>query len=131
MTREDNLKLLRDEGKSVIERLKAAVKLEVDYWNDPNKSPPNLSQEEFEKLLVYIPLSSPIRWEKRKSLSGTYGASGEDEVFNTEFEIIRGRFKFIYYLKGYFFEKGNLKGVCIQSFRIDRKLPRSALRTVK
>ncbi len=121
MTREDNLKLLRDEGKSVIERLKAAVKLEVDYWNDPNKSPPNLSQEEFEKLLVFIPLNSPIRWEKQKSLSGTYGASGEDDVFNTEFEIIRGRFKFIYYLKG----------VCIQSFRLERKLPRSALRTVK
>lgn len=131
MTREDNLKLLRDESKSVIERLRAAVKLELDYWNDPNKSPPNLTQDEFNKLLVYIPMNASIRWEKRKSLSGTYGATGEEEVFNTEFEIIRGKFKFIYYLKGYFFEKDNLKGVCIQSFRIDKKLPRTALKSVK
>lgn len=113
MTREDNLSLLRDESKSVIERLRAAVKLELDYWNDPNKSPPNLTQDEFTKLLVYIPTNASIRWEKRKSINGIYGATGEDQVFNTEFEIIRGKFKFVYYLKGYFFEKDNLKGVCI------------------
>ena len=77
MTREDHLILLRDESKSVIERLKAAVQLEVDYWDNPNKSPPNLSQDEFKKILNFIPLNSAIRWVKRKSTSGHYGKTGE------------------------------------------------------
>ena len=131
MNREDHLALLKDESRSVIERLRSAVLLELDYWSDPNKSPPNMAREEFERLLIYIPLNTSIQWKKRTSSSGTHGKTGEESVFNTEFEIIRGRYKYIYYLKGYFFDKDNLKGVCVQSFRLEKKLSRNILRSVK
>jgi hypothetical protein len=131
VTKEDHLAVLRDENKYVVERIRAASLLEMDYWCDPNKSPPNLSREEFKKLLVFIPITAPVRWERRTSDGGLYGRTGEDRVFNIEFEITRGRWRFIYYLKGYFFEKENLKGVCVQSFRLHKKMPKQFLRAIK
>lgn len=132
MKPEDHLALLKDGSKSVIERIKSALQLkEVDYWSDPNKSPPNLARDEFEKLVVYIPLNVHVKWTDRTSDAGPHGKTGEDKVFNLEFEITRGRFRYIYYLKGYFYDQTDLKGVCIQSFRLEKKIPRSVLRAVK
>jgi hypothetical protein len=130
MSEETNLAILRDLTKGVVQRIRAAVQLELDYWDDPNKSPPNLSRAEFHRLLVYIPLNAHVRWEERKSSQGTYGDTGEDQVFNIEFEIQRGRKKFVYYLKGYFFEKDELKGICIQSFRLERSYNIQKLRVI-
>lgn len=132
MNREEHLALLRDESKSVVDRIKSAIRLgEVDYWCDPNKSPPNLAREEFERLIVFIPSRILVRWEPRKSDGGPHGATGEDQIFEFEFEIPRGKYRFVYYLKGYFYDKSNLRGVCIQSFRIDRKINRGILRPVR
>lgn len=132
MNTEDHLALLKDGSKSVAERIKSAIQLkEIDYWSDPSKSPPNLAREEFEKLVVYIPLNVLVRWTDRTSDAGPHGKTGEDKVFNIDFEIVRGRFRYIYYLKGYFYDKTNLIGVCIQSFRLEHKIARSALRAVR
>jgi hypothetical protein len=72
-----------------------------------------------------------VEWKERESLQGPYGKTGEEKVFDAEFEVTRGRYRYIYYIKGYFFEKTELKGVCIQSFRIDRKIDRTTLRIVR
>lgn len=130
MDQEDHLAILRDETKFVIERIRAAVKLQLDYWDDPNKSPPNLSVAEFLRLLNFIPRNLEPRWEQRTSSQGKYGLTGEDRVFNINFEIIRGRNKHLYYLKGFFFDRGNLKGVCIQSFRLEKTISRQKLRII-
>lgn len=131
MDQEDHLAILKDEAKTVVERIRAAViGLELEYWDDPNKSPPNLAEAEFRRLLNYIPLHALVRWEDRKSLQGQHGLTGEERVFNINFEITRGRYTHCYYLKGFFFDKENLKGVCVQSFRLDKSVSRQRLRVV-
>ncbi len=118
MSPEDHKAILKDEKRNVAVRLKAAAKLELVIWEHRGKDP-NLSRSEFEKILPFIPNVEP-KWDKRESSDGKYGATGEDNVFSFEFQVTRGRKVFVYYLKGYFFEKNDLKGVEIQSFRRER-----------
>jgi hypothetical protein len=129
MSKEDHLLVLRDESKYVVDRIRAAVQLELYYWKD-REDPPNLGEEEFRRILNFIPRGADVRWDERKSLKGPHGQTGEDKVFNVNFELIRGRFKFVYYIKGFFFDRDDLKGVCIQSFRIVSKINRTKLRVV-
>jgi hypothetical protein len=56
-------------------------------------------------------------WKPRRSTSGEHGMTGEDEVFNFEFNYIVIGKTISFYCKGYFFDKEDLKGVTIQSFR--------------
>ncbi len=127
---EDQLSILQDETKTAVERLRAAVHLELEYWDNPSKSPPNLSLAEFLRLVKFIPLNAEVRWKQRTSTKGQHGRTGEDQVFNINFEIVRGRHSYLYYLKGYFFDQGDLKGVSIQSFRLEAKRTRQKFRIV-
>lgn len=122
MSQDDHLLILRDPQRSVVDRIRAAVKSELVYWERKDK--PNLARAEFERILPLIP-QVPVSWSKRESKNGKYGATGEDQIFNFEFALSFGRMKHTYYLKGFFFEKENLKGVEIQSFRLERRIPKS------
>lgn len=117
MDQDDHLAILRDVQRSVIERIRAGAKCELVIWTRTDK--PNLSRAEFERILPLIP-KVPVKWAKRDSTNGKYGLSGEDEVFEFEFSLNFGRNVNLYYVKGYFFEKHELKGVEIQSFRLER-----------
>jgi hypothetical protein len=95
---------------------------ELDFWED-RKNPPNLSIDEFKQVMNRITAALNLKWVERESKSGLHCLTGEDHCFkfNCEadfgvvFEIESKRF----FVKGYFFDKGNLKGVTIQSFRED------------
>lgn len=95
---------------------------QLDFW-EGRKNPPNLSLDEFKQVMNRVTIASNLKWIKRDSNSGPHGLTGEDDCFkfNCEaefggvFEIEAKR----YFVKGYFFDKGNLKGVVIQSFRED------------
>jgi hypothetical protein len=78
--------------------------------------------------MYFIPRGTAVRWEKRTSSKGKYGITGEDDVFNINFEIVRGRSRHLFYLKGFFFHKNDWKGVCIQSFRLEKTISRQKLR---
>ena len=85
-------------------------------------NPPNLNRTDFERLNKFIPDGQHGNWSVRESLAGEHGNTGEDAVFKFEFEVNMVGVKKRYFLKGYFFDKGNLRGVTIQSFR-EVKLP--------
>ena len=55
MSREDQLAILRNDKKNIVERLKAGASLELVYW-DQRTDPPNLSREEFFKALAFMPV---------------------------------------------------------------------------
>lgn len=93
---------------------------ELDFWED-RKNPPNLSVDEFKLVMNRINGQPSLKWVDRDSDAGLHGKTGEDKCFkfNCEAEfggIFEIEIKF-YFVKGYFFDKGNLKGVAIQRFR--------------
>ena len=55
--------------------------------------------------------------EPRKSTQGKYGKTGEKQIFKFDFQMTLLGKRSQFFIKGYFFEEGNLKGVEIQSFR--------------
>lgn len=92
----------------------------LDYWDDRGK-PPNLHKKNFLQVMDRVFSAIGLRWEKRKSFEGPYGLTGEDDCFffdcEASFGGVHGVIEKRYFVKGYFFDKGNLKGVTIQSFR--------------
>ncbi len=110
------LKKLADPGIGFVEKLRLAVNLELDYWEDRD-NPPNLSKAVFKILIQQIPTSVSVSYASRDSFSGPHGKTGEDQVFKLRFSVAKMGKRKAYFLKGYFFDKGNCKGVCIQSFR--------------
>jgi hypothetical protein len=86
------------------------------YWEE-RLEPPNLSIHEFKKVLPLIPIHTTPLWEPRKSTQGKYGKTGEKQVFKVDFQMILLGKRHQFFIKGYFFEEGNLRGVEIQSFR--------------
>jgi len=114
---------LNDETQSLpfIKKLWLVIeKGELDFWED-RQNPPNLSVHEFIKILDRVDAIEKLSWVQRISKIGPYGKTGEDHCFKFECEIHFGGIFEIearrYFIKGYFFEKKKLKGVCIQSFR--------------
>ncbi len=93
---------------------------ELDFWEERN-NPPNLSKDDFDIVLYKIGQVDNLKWPVRKSQNGPHGKTGEDHCFQfnctVEFGGIFGSTIKTYYIKGYYFDKGNLKGVTIQSFR--------------
>jgi hypothetical protein len=93
---------------------------ELDFWED-RSNPPNLSADEFRKVLDRIDTLENFKWVERESSGGPHGKTGEDKCFKFECEIQFGGVFEIetkrYFIKGYFFEKAKLVGVMIQSFR--------------
>lgn len=115
MVREKILARLADPKTLFLEKLWLAIWLEVDLWEDRN--PPNLGDHELKKLIQHIPANLQPTWSARNSQRGKYGRIGDDEVFKFEFKTKLLGFEMTYFVKGYFFDKGNCHGVCIQSFR--------------
>lgn len=97
-------------------RIKLAVSGELDYW-EGRTNPPNMTRHDFLKLCRYIPDGQHGSWMPRESNAGVHGLSGEDAVFKFEFDVVILGARTRYFVKGYFFDKGNLRGVTIQSFR--------------
>lgn len=89
---------------------------ELEYWEE-RQFPPNISSRVFRSIVQLIPESIVPKWKVRKSIAGLHGLSGEDSVFNFEFATFAFGNEIRFYCKGFFFDKGNLKGVAIQSFR--------------
>jgi len=110
--------LINDKNVFFVKKLKVAVKNDLEYWSSRD-CPPNSSVEEF-RLFVDL-LDETEKWypnyKERISLAGKYGETGQDFVFSFEKTIIIFGESKTYYCKGYFFEKNNLRGVVIQSFR--------------
>lgn len=101
------------------EKLKAAVKLGCDYWEDRTQ-PPNMPREAFDKLIDGLQDDDkPFKTAPRKSDSGPHGHDGCDEVFFLS--IKRRSFGRIqeYLIKGYFYTKERCIGVCIQTCRVE------------
>jgi hypothetical protein len=106
-----------DEEMNFIKKLRLAVaEGELVYWSN-RSAPPNLEEQEFRTYCFKIRPPLEPEWVQRLSSAGKYGQTGEEVCFQFEKQIgFLGKIK-NYYVKGFFFEKGNLKGVAIQSFR--------------
>jgi len=106
-----------DEEKDFLKKLKLSVEEgKLEFWID-RKNPPNLTIEEFKIFLNKLRRSFEPDIVPRNSEAGKYGLTGEDECFQFEAKIgFLGTLK-DYYVKGFFFDKDNLMGVEIQSFR--------------
>jgi len=109
-------KKIEEQSLSFSKKLKLVLKEgELDYWWE-RKKPPNLSPEVFKKTIEFMGEVTP-RWVDRKSKNGPHGTTGELQCFKFEFEIRLFGVQKRYFLKGYFFDRDELKGVSIQSFR--------------
>lgn len=106
-----------DEETDFIKKLRLAItEGELVYWSN-RTTPPNLEEQEFLTFVSKARLPLEPDLVPRLSTAGKYGQTGEDVCFQFEEQIaFLGKIK-KYYMKGFFFEKGNLKGVAIQSFR--------------
>ncbi len=121
--------LLCDESIPFGRRLRFASSSELDYW-EGRQNPPNLSRNDFVRLVRLVPDNiSNVKVTPRISLSGPHGLTGEEEVFKFEFNAIILGSRSRYFLKGYFFDKGNRKGVAIQSFRLIPVTPPRSIRS--
>ena len=109
-------KILSDPKLPFIQKLQIAAASELVYWED-RKARPNLGIHEFMQILPLVPAEVIPTWEPRKSPRGKHGATGEKRIFKFDFEISLLGQTHSFFLKGYFFEKDNLRGVEVQSFR--------------
>ena len=108
---------LTDESTSFLKILRLAVsKGTLDYWWKRN-NPPNESPDVFKVFLKKIKGTILPTWVPRKSEAGPHGLLGEDECFKLEVCIFMLGIRKKYFVKGYFFNKGDRKGVTRQSFR--------------
>ena len=108
-------------GFSFIDKIAYVVENgELEFWED-RKNPPNLSVDEFNLVMARDDEAINLKWITRVSDKGKHGKTGEDDCFKFKCEVEYGGIFEIetkyYFVKGYFFEKGNLEGVAIQSFR--------------
>ncbi len=117
MNKELSLNEKLSDAKDLLSKLKIAVyEGELVLWED-KLHPPNLSKEEF--LVFLSKVRKPLNEEfvSRKSYNGIHGKTGERDCFQFEKEISLFGKLVRFYLKGFFFDRNDLKGVEIQSFR--------------
>lgn len=92
----------------------------IELWED-RREMPNLSLRELRLVVNRIEKVDRFRMRERKSFYGPHGLTGEDHCFYFECSIrFGGVFDLSiqrFFIKGYFFEKNDLCGVTIQSFR--------------
>ena len=108
--------ILTDPQLRFVRKLQIAAASKLIYWKK-RMDPPNLLIHEFKRTLPLIPLSIIPILAPRKSFAGTYGKTGEQQIFKFDFQVTFLRKHHQYFIKGYFFEEGNLHGVEIQTFR--------------
>ncbi len=109
-------KILSNPKLPFTQKLQIAATSELVYWED-RKTLPNLSIHEFERILPLLPANITPMLEPRKSMRGKHGNTGEKFIFKFDFEISLFGQTQAFFIKGYFYEEGNLRGVEIQSFR--------------
>ena len=115
------IKLLADPKLSFTKKLWLAIQNDLDFW-EGRTNKPNLTKGQFHKLIRYIPAGLQPKWVPRKSEEGPHGEKGEDYCFKFEFAFTGFGKRQIYFVKGYFFDKGNCRGVTIQSFRLENNV---------
>lgn len=107
---------LSDSTLIFLKKLRSAAALHIDLW-ESRKAKPNLSLAEFRTLLGQISDDVVIKWATRSSQKGGHAATGEAQVFMFEIDITAFGNTKKFFIKGYFFDKDQLRGVTIQSFR--------------
>jgi len=112
----DLKKTIESKKEPFLKKLKHAGLNELEYWE---KRPENLSRELLIKYLISIDETKEIYPDMsvRESDGGKYGQTGFKWVFKLKdnFQII-GR-NIDIYIKGFFFEEHDPRGVEIQSFK--------------
>ncbi|MFZ9002316.1 MAG: hypothetical protein ACO20H_13500 [Bacteriovoracaceae bacterium] len=107
---------LSDPKASFTKKLRLAAKEgELEYWLN-RKDPKNETMDVFRKFLQKAKSINP-QWVERKSEAGPNGLLGEKKCFKFEHEVSSFGVRKKYFVKGYFFNEGDLKEVTIQSFR--------------
>lgn len=118
MITEEQRKILNNEKTELLVKLRLAVASNLVV--SERKDKPNLPGRMFRNLLGQIPSGTQVNQAPRMSRKGPYGSSGEDIVFSFTFGVsLLGRTK-SYYVKGFFFHKGQIEGVYLQSFRCNK-----------
>ncbi len=113
---------LTDESASFLKILRIVIlEGELDYWWE-RQNPPNEPPDVFRLFLKKVKGPVEPTYISRESQAGPHGLLGDDECFKFESEISMLGIIKRYFVKGYFFNKGDRKGVCIQSFRETSKL---------
>lgn len=108
--------ILSDPQLPFVRKLQIAAASELILWEE-RVDPPNLSVLDLKRVLPLIPSGATPLWEGRKSTQGKQGMTGERQIFKLDFHVtILGK-RQDFFLKGYFFDEGNLRGVEIQSYR--------------
>ncbi|MBT3984563.1 MAG: hypothetical protein HOE90_24615 [Bacteriovoracaceae bacterium] len=116
MDKEELKNLIQDKQEDFLKKLKYAGLNDLEYWE---KRPENLSKEMLERYLnsLQVGRSVPLKMSPRESDEGKYSETGFKWVFSIEdeFEVMGHSIKI--YLKGFFFEIDDPRGVEIQSFK--------------
>ncbi len=116
MNKSDLKVLIESKDETFLKKLKYAGLNELEYWE---KRPENLSRELLVKYLSSIDESKNVFPEMsvRESDGGKYGHTGFKWVFKLRDSfLIMGR-KTEIYLKGFFFETSDPRGIEVQSFK--------------
>lgn len=104
-------------GTTFAKKLKTVVREgELEYWWERG-NPPNEEPDVFRTFVRKLSGDIDPLWAKRKSEAGNNSLLGEKECFSFQHEISLFGSAKKFYVKGYFFDENNLKGVVIQSFR--------------
>lgn len=104
---------------NLLERIKNAIaQNRVEYWED-RSNPPNLDRSDFDAFLAHNPVLALKRaW--RHSGDGVHGLEGEDYVYHGDVTITAFGKTEIFYLKFFFWKKGDEhidQGLEVQTFR--------------
>jgi hypothetical protein len=108
--------LIESKEVNFLRKLKYAGLNELEYWE---KRPENFSREILERYFKSIDETRELfpEMEVRESDGGKYGATGFKWVFKLKDKFsIMGK-SIDVYLKGFFVEEGDPRGVEIQSFK--------------
>jgi hypothetical protein len=114
-------KMINSKEELFLKKLKYAGLNELEYWE---KRPENLSREILVKYLSSIDETKELFPEMsvRESDGGKYGETGFKWVFKFKDSfIVMGR-KTEIYIKGFFFEENDPRGIEVQSFKKDTVL---------
>lgn len=108
--------LLESKSELFLKKLKYAGLNDLEYWE---KRPENLSRELLEKYLNSIDETKEVFPDMtvRESDGGKYGATGFKWVFKLRDSFLIMGNKVEIYIKGFFFEENDPRGVEIQSFK--------------
>lgn len=111
-------KLINSKEELFLKKLKYAGLNDLEYWE---KRPENLSREILVKYLSSIDETKELFPEMsvRESDGGKYGETGFKWVFKFKdsFNVLGRKTKI--YMKGFFFEENDPRGIEVQSFKKD------------